>query len=50
MLPVLMDRVKDRKSMQVKLACERALLYILRLKKDPEKLESYVRPALCLSS
>jgi len=48
LVPPLMERVKDRSSLPVKLASERTLFYVLQVKKDPTVLESYaqsLRPA-----
>jgi len=40
-VPALFARVKDRSSMPVKLAAERALLHALRVKTNPELLTIY---------
>ena len=41
LVPALMERVKDRTAVSVKLNAERALLYLLEVKSAPAVLEEY---------
>ena len=41
LVPPLMDRVKDRSSLPVKLAAERTLFYVLQVKHNPNVLNDY---------
>jgi len=41
LVPILMERVKDRTSLPVKLAAERTLFYVLQVNTNPEVLSNY---------